>query len=170
MIAIIYSIFWIIAAFILADRNWKPYYPTMLFASLGNALYELLCYNYQLWKLEPNGIQFSMIPIILLTLIGMPLSSWVYLSKYPFKKRAHTQAIYIALYTGIYILMEYLAIKGGSITYHHHWNLLWSILFVIVMFIIMRIHFKKPILALIFSAVFALFLCMVFNVTLSKMK
>lgn len=29
MIAIVYSIFWIAAAFKLADRNWKPYYPTL---------------------------------------------------------------------------------------------------------------------------------------------
>ncbi|MBT2700621.1 hypothetical protein J7E79_25110 [Bacillus sp. ISL-40] len=170
MIAIIYSVIWIIAAFKFADRNWKVYYPTMLFASLGDALYELLCYKYQLWQLEPNGIQFAMIPILLLTLIGMPLSTWVYLSKYPFRKGVLSQSLYIAFFTSVYIVLEYFAVKGGSITYHHHWNLLWSLLFVMVMFMIIRIHFKRPILALIFSAIFAIFLCFIFDVTLDKMK
>ncbi|MEH7502794.1 CBO0543 family protein [Neobacillus drentensis] len=170
MIAIIYSVIWIIVAFKFADRNWKLYYPTMLFASLGNALYDLICYKYQLWQMEPNGLPVAMIPILLLILIGMPLSTWVYLSKYPFRKGVRFQALYIAFFTVIYIILEYVSVKGGSITYHHHWNLLWSLLFVIVMFTIMRIHFKKPLLALILSAIFAIFLCLVFDVTLDKMK
>src|SRR3954468_14674437 len=87
MIAIIYSVIWIIASFKFADRNWKLYYPTMLFASLGNVLYELVCYKYQLWQMEPNGLSFAMIPMLLLILIGMPISTWIFLSKYPFGKR-----------------------------------------------------------------------------------
>ncbi|MGV3463745.1 MAG: hypothetical protein ACO1OT_00445, partial [Heyndrickxia sp.] len=83
IVAIILSISWILVAMKYGDRNWRKYYPSMLFSSLGNALYEILCYKYPLWKMEPNGLGYSMIPILLLTLIGMPLSIWVYLSKYP---------------------------------------------------------------------------------------
>ncbi|WP_223192893.1 hypothetical protein [Paenibacillus sedimenti] len=56
LVAVTYSILWILAAFKFADRNWKPYYPTILYASLGNSLYELLCYNYPLWQMEPTGL------------------------------------------------------------------------------------------------------------------
>jgi hypothetical protein len=170
MIALIYSVLWIIAAYKFADHNWKSYYPTMLFASLGNALYEVVCYKYQLWQMEPNGMPASMIPMLLLILIGMPLSTWIYLSKYPSGKGVLSQAIYIAFFTMTFIIMEYIATKGGSITYHHQWNILWSLLFVIVMFVIIRIHFLRPIIALILSVFFSIFLCVVFDVTLDKMK
>ncbi|MEH7439941.1 CBO0543 family protein [Neobacillus drentensis] len=170
MIAILYSVLWIIAAVKFADRNWIPYYPTLLFASLGNALYELICYKYQLWQMEPNGLPVAMVPICLLILIGMPISTWIYLSKYPYGKGIISQALYIALFVAIYTILEYFSVKGDAITYHHNWNLLWSLLFVIVMFIIIRIHYHRPFLALILSAIFTLFLCLIFDVTFDKMK
>ncbi|MFL6559462.1 MAG: CBO0543 family protein [Bacillus sp. (in: firmicutes)] len=170
MIAIIYSVIWIIASFKFADRNWKLYYPTMLFASLGNVLYELVCYKYQLWQMEPNGLSFAMIPMLLLILIGMPISTWIFLSKYPFGKRIISQVLYISFFVALFIILEYFSVKGGSITYHHNWNLLWSTIFVVVMFIIIRIHFHRPLIALILSGIFTLFLCLIFNVTLEKMK
>ncbi|MED3563812.1 CBO0543 family protein [Bacillus xiapuensis] len=170
MIAITYSVLWIIAAFKFADRNWMPYYPTLLFAALGNALYEVICFKYQLWKMEPNGLPVAMIPILLLTLIGMPFSTWIYLSKYPFEKGLIPQSLYIAFFVAIYTLLEFLSVKGGAITYHHNWNLFWSVLFVIAMFNILRIHYQKPVIALILSVIFIAFLCLVFDVTLDKMK
>ncbi|MDQ6595835.1 hypothetical protein E2K98_18070 [Bacillus salipaludis] len=170
MIAIAYSIIWIVAAFKLADRNWKPYYPTLLYASFGNALYELICYKYQLWQMEPNGLPFAMIPMLLLILLGMPLSTWIYLSKYPFRKGLSSQVLYISLFVVLFVILEFLSIKWGAITYHHNWNLLWSLLFVIVMFIMLRIHYQRPLLALILSVIFSVFLCLMFDVSLDKMK
>jgi hypothetical protein len=170
MIAILYSVLWIVAAFKFADRNWLRYYPTLLFAALGNALYELICYKYQLWQMEPNGLPFAMIPILLLTIIGMPLSAWIYLSKYPFEKGVVLEAIYIGIFSGLFLILEYLSIKGGAITYHNGWNLKWSLLFVIVMFLVLRIHYKRPLFALVISVIFIAILCSVFNVTFDKMK
>jgi hypothetical protein len=168
LVALSYTAFWIIASLKLADRNWKLYYPTLLYAALGNGLYELLCYNYPLWKMEPNGLVFSMIPILLLTLIGMPLSTWVYLSHYPSGKRLHSQALYIGLYCVVFIILEYIAVKFGSITYHNGWNLLWSLLFVIVMFVMLRLHFLRSLIAIMISVAFAFSLCLVFDVNFDK--
>lgn len=170
MIALLYSILWIVASFKFADRNWQQYYPTILFAALGNALYEVICYKYQLWQMEPNGLKYAMIPILLLILIGMPLSTWIYLSNFPFKKGILKQIIYISIFLALFVILEYIAIKVGSITYHHDWNLFWSFIFVVVMFIILPIHHYHPLLALILSAVFAIILCLIFNVSLDKMK
>ncbi|MEO2076318.1 MAG: CBO0543 family protein [Bacillus sp. (in: firmicutes)] len=170
MIAILYSFLWILAALKFADRNWLPYYPTLLFASLGNALYELICYKYQLWQMEPNGLPVAMIPICLLIFIGMPISTWIFLSKYPYSKGISSQVLYIGFFVTIYIILEYFSVKGGAITYHHNWNLLWSLLFVIVMFIIIRIHHRRPMFALILSTIFTGFLCIIFDVTFNKMK
>ncbi|MBU8916917.1 hypothetical protein BGM25_12840 [Bacillus sp. FJAT-29953] len=170
MIAIIYSILWIIAAFKLGDRDWKQYYPTILFSSLGNALYEIICYKYQLWQMEPNGLPAAIIPMMLLILIGMPLSTWIFLSKYPFRKKLSIQAMYTCFYVVMFLVLEYLSIKLGAITYHHNWNLFWSGIFVIVMFLVLRIHYSKPLLALFISVIFSFFLIFVFDVSLDKMK
>jgi hypothetical protein len=170
MIAILYSILWIAAAIKLGDRNWLKYYPTMLYAALGNALYELICYKYQLWQMEPNGLPVAMVPILLLTLIGMPLSTWIFLSKYPFKKRFIFKILYLGIFVLLFVLLEYFSIKIGAISYHHHWNLLWSTIFCIIMFIMLRIHFERPLLALLLSTAIALTLCMIFNVNFEIMK
>jgi hypothetical protein len=170
MTAILFSILWIVAAFKFADRNWQRYYPTLLFATLGNALYELLCYKYQLWQMEPDGLPFAMIPILLLTLIGMPLSTWIYLSKYPFSKSLYSQTGYIGLYILLFVILEWISVKVGAITYHHNWNLWWSLLFVIVMFIVLRIHYLRPLLAIIISVIAAVILCFIFDVSFYQMK
>jgi hypothetical protein len=170
MIAIIYSILWIAVAFKFADRKWLPYYPTLLFASLGNLLYELLCYKYHLWQMEPNGLPVVMIPVLLLTFIGMPASTWVYLSRYPFRKGISTQVLYIAFFTIVFILLEFVAVKYGSITYHHNWNLWWSLVFVVIMFIVLRIHYLRPLLALVISVVIIVSFSLIFHVSLDKMK
>ncbi|MEH7106999.1 CBO0543 family protein [Bacillus sp. JJ1764] len=170
MVAIILSISWIIIALKYGDRDWRKYYPSMLFAALGNALYEVLCFKYQLWKMEPNGLAYSMIPMLLLILIGMPLSTWVFLSRYPYEQSIFKKGIYVSFFIFLFIILEFVSIKLGAITYHHGWNLGWSFLFVIVMFLIIRLHFTRPITAIICSIPFALLLCIIFDVTLNKMK
>lgn len=170
MVAIVLSISWIIAAMKFGDRDWKKYYPSMLFAALGNALYEIICYKYQMWMMEPNGVGYSIILMLLLILVGMPLSTWVFLSKYPSKLSMYKKGIYILFFIFVFIVLEYASVKVGAISYHNGWNLGWSMLFVIVMFVIIRLHFLKPILAIIISIPFTLILCMIFEVTLDKMK
>jgi hypothetical protein len=170
MVAIILSISWIIVAIKFGDRDWRKYYPSMLFAALANALYEVLCYKYHLWQMEPNGVGYSMIPMLLLILVGMPLSTWVFLSNYPYKSGIFKKGIYVLFFVVVFIVLEYLSIKVGAISYHNGWNLGWSLIFVIVMFMVIRLHFTRPILALIISMPFSLLLCMIFEVTLDKMK
>ncbi|GHI01458.1 CBO0543 family protein [Neobacillus kokaensis] len=170
MIAIVLSIVWIIAAIKYGDREWRKYYPSMLFAALGNALYEILCYKYQMWQMEPNGLGYAIIPMLLLILVGMPLSTWVFLSKYPFNKSFYHKVIYLFIFIVLFIVLEFLSVKMGAITYHHGWHLGWSFLFVIVMFLVIRLHYTKPLLALIISLPFTIILCTIFEVTLDKMK
>ncbi|MFD1735050.1 CBO0543 family protein [Bacillus salitolerans] len=170
MLIIFFSIVWIIVAYRFGDRNWRKYYPTMLFAALGNALYEVICYNYSLWQLEPNGLPGAMIPNLLLILIWMPLSTWVFLSHFPTKQSLFKKGLYILLFSAIFMILEFTLLQGGAITYHHGWSFIWSLLFVILMFIVLHIHFKNPIIALILSVLIAFSLCQIFNVSLNKMK
>ncbi|WP_223820895.1 CBO0543 family protein [Bacillus sp. S3] len=170
LIAIVLSVSWIIAAIKFGDRDWKKYYPSMLFAALGNAIYEVLCYKYQLWQMEPNGLGYSIIPMLLLILVGMPLSTWVFLSKYPYHSGIYNKVIYVLIFVLLFIVLEFVSVKLGAITYHHGWNLGWSLVFVIIMFLVIRLHYSWPLLALIISLPFTLILCIIFEVTLDKMK
>ncbi|MFC5653572.1 CBO0543 family protein [Paenibacillus solisilvae] len=170
MVAILYTILWILAAIRFADRNWERYYPSLLFAALFNGVYELICYRYPLWQLEPNGLPAAMIPILLLTLLGMPLSTWVFLSNYPKQARILPQIYYIGFFTAIFVLLEFVSVKCGSITYHNGWNLLWSLLFDMVMFTMLRVHFRKPLIGLLLSIPYAGLLMIIFKVTFDKMK
>ncbi|MDF2958485.1 MAG: hypothetical protein K0S39_220 [Paenibacillus sp.] len=170
MVAILYSTLWILAAFKFADQNWQRYYPTMLFAALGNLLYELICYQHQLWQMEPNGLPVALIPMLLLISIGMPLSTWIYLSTYPTERGIWSKTKHLSLFTAIFVLLEYVSVKCGAITYHNGWNLFWSFLFDIVMFIMLRTHYNKPLLGLVMSLAYTVLLIMMFDVPLEKMK
>ncbi|MGV3466067.1 MAG: hypothetical protein ACO1OT_12335, partial [Heyndrickxia sp.] len=93
-----------------------------------------------------------------------------YLSKYPYEKSIFSKGIYVTIFILAFIILEFISVKMGAITYHHGWNLWWSLFFVTVMFAIIRLHFTRPLMAIILSIPFALLLCMIFNVTLDKMK
>ncbi|WP_311198900.1 CBO0543 family protein [Paenibacillus hexagrammi] len=142
----------------------------MLFAALSNALYEIICYRYQLWQMEPNGLPVAMIPMLLLILIGMPLSTWVYLSNYPTQTGFFKQGSYIAFFTLIFVLLELISVQLGSITYHNGWNLCWSFVFDLIMFIMLRVHHRHPLVGLVFSVIYTGLLLILFDVSFDKMK
>ncbi|SFB06565.1 MULTISPECIES: CBO0543 family protein [unclassified Bacillus (in: firmicutes)] len=171
MVALVYSILWILAAWKWGDwKNWSKYYPTILFASIGNLIYEVVCSEYPMWLMEPNGLPNRTLPILLLVIVGMPLSVFLYLSYYPFKKSKTKQAMHIFLFVAIFVVLEYASVKLGSITYHNGWNLYWSTLFNIVMFSILRLHHTHYRFALILSAIFIGMLSIMFDLTLGKMR
>lgn len=171
MVSVIYSILWIIAALKWGDwKNWRKYYPTLLFAAVGNLLYEVVCANYPMWAMEKNSLPNRTLSILLLSIIGMPVSTFVYLSKFPFKKTKRRQSLYILLFVFVFIVLEYIAVKFGSITYHNGWNLAWSTLFVVIMFPILTIHHRHPVIALLCSILVTIGLSVMFDVTLDKMK
>ncbi|WP_312029613.1 CBO0543 family protein [Paenibacillus sedimenti] len=111
-----------------------------------------------------------MIPILLLTLIGMPLSTWIYLSHYPTERPILQKLRYILLFTALFVVLEYISVRLDAITYHNRWNLFYSLLFDIVMFLVLRIHFRNPLLGIAISAAYVGVLIVCFNVSLEHMK
>ncbi|UUZ81970.1 hypothetical protein LJK88_46915 [Paenibacillus sp. P26] len=171
MVAVVYSLLWILAAWRMVDwRNWRLLYPTAVFSALGNALYEVVCSRYPLWAMEANGSPNATPPALLLILIGMPLSTMIFLSHYPGSKSLGLQALYIAVFIVLFDLLEYISVRLGAITYHHGWNLVWSTLFVVVMFPILRVHYKNPAAGIGLSACAAFGFAALFGVGFDKMK
>jgi hypothetical protein len=171
VIAVFYSMLWVIAAWRLADwRHWRDYYPTMLFAAVGDLFYELIAKDYPMWAMEPNGLPSSIIPMALLAFIGMPLSVFVYLSRFPENRTPIIRLLYILLFTAIFVALEHFSVVFGAITYHHGWHLGWSLLFDIVMFFILYVHHKSPVKAMLLSAVFITALSLLFDLDFDKLE
>lgn len=171
MVSLLYSIFWIVASIWLVKwEQWKQYYPTALFTMVANLTYEVIFAEYLLWAMEPNGLPNVTLNILLLSLIGMPLSTMIYLSNFPFEKSRWKQVGYISLFVLGFTVMEYVSMLLGAITHHHGWTLFGSFLFDIAMFSIILIHFSRPLLAWALSFAVLFVMAWLFGLDFSKMR
>jgi hypothetical protein len=171
VVAVLYSVLWIVAVCLFADiRHWRKYYDSMQFSALANALYDLICYLYPLWQLEANGLPNRTLPTMLLILLGMPLSTFVYLSNYPYGQSMLKKAGYVLLFVAIFDILEFISLQTGAISYHNGWSLWCSTVFTLAIFLYIRLHYSKPLYAIGLSVPFALFLMWMFDVSLDKMK
>ncbi|WP_257351036.1 CBO0543 family protein [Pseudalkalibacillus decolorationis] len=161
---ILLSILVVIASIYLGDwKNWKRYYPTMLFIALSNLLYKLFALTYfHLWEALPNFLLLDKLSVYFLhVFIINPFSAFLFLSNYPKTKGA--QVFHTAKWILIYLVLEWIAVHNGSINHYKDWNMGWSALFVIVMFLLLRIHFLYPFRALVLSLFLTLFYLIVFD-------
>ncbi|WP_053361604.1 CBO0543 family protein [Bacillus sp. FJAT-27251] len=166
----LYALVWIGALWKWGDwRNWRLYYPTLLFLLLGDFLYQyLLVDHYPMWKYTPQGMDAELglthTHIFLsIMLVKYPATVMIYLSKFP-KERLIKQVLYILFWIGIYSVNEFIDLKTNLMTHEHGWSLGWSVLFNTVMFIVLKIHFHKPPAAWVISILFILFLWNMFDV------
>ena len=166
---ILMNVFYLIIGFIWGDwRNWREYYPTILFFIMGDFLYNFLLYKKSMWVFHdlilPNHTMITLLAMV----ISYTATVLIYVGRYPegWKKRF----IWFWLWMGIFLAIEYVNTKFGFITYHNGWNLWWSVIFTGIIFIILPIHHKKPLLAWGLSIVIILSLLTIFEVKLSDMK
>jgi hypothetical protein len=144
-------------------KNWKQYYPTMLFISIANLMYKLFAHTYfHLWELVPDFIIFNKLSVFFLHgLIINPFSAFLFLSKYP--KDKFRQFYHTLLWVIIYLSVEWVAVEIGSIVHDNGWNMGWSAVFVLTMFPMLRLHFLHPFIALILSSILTVFYLFVFD-------
>lgn len=170
---VIYAAIFIFCAVKWGDwKNWKAYYPTFLFLMVGDLVYQFLFFNYSMWEFVPVGSDKNWVKhthiAFLIMLIKYPATVAIFLGHLP--RVFWKKTLYIIAWTLVYILNEYIDLKLGAIVHKHGWNLAWSALFSFVLFTILAIHYKRPLIAWIFSAVFAIFLWNVFGIPKSILK
>jgi hypothetical protein len=170
LLQIIQPLIFIIAAFIWGDwRNWKKYYPTILFIICLDFFSSILMYKHQLWTYEesfliPNHtltdffISFSMFPAVVL----------IFLANYP--KKVVAQISWTLLWIFIFSLTEYIAILSGIATYHNGWNLGWSVLFNCITFPTLHLHYNKPLWAWLVGIPIGAFIIIHFGFSINEMK
>lgn len=166
----IYAIFWLGILIILGDwRNWRRYYPTILFFMLGDFIYMyLLSDHYPMWKYVPSsadreiGVTNTHISFSIM-LLKYPATVLAYLAHFP-RQGLFMKWFYYLAWVMIYYINETIDLHFHLIKYYNGWNIGWSVLFNAVMFFILKVHFHRPLLAWIFSAVFIVFLWNTFDV------
>lgn len=164
-------IVWIVLGLVLVKwKSWKEYYPTVLYYCTANLLYEFLYYNHTLWAFKAittGSINHTMI-LMAFVFVIIPIAIMIYLQRFPLKLSA--QAAYVTIWTFFFSIIEFLFFKMGMFVYEHGWNIWFSVLFDLGMFIMIRLHYKKPLLAVGISAGMVLAFLVLFPISFAEMK
>lgn len=157
----IHAVLWIAAAYKLGDwKNWRKYYPTVLFMGMGNLIYLMAFKNKVLWAFNPGGITpiiselFVILTIFFCTVL-------IFLTHFP--NTLFKQLQYIILWDAIYIIIEVLMLNIGMQVNSNGWSIWWSIFHNFYMFPLLAIHHKSPLLAWPFSIIALLIMMRVFE-------
>ncbi|WP_102349103.1 CBO0543 family protein [Bacillus sp. Marseille-P3661] len=160
---------YLIAGYIWGDwRNWKSYYPTILFFMIGDLLYNFLLYKQSMWLFIDLILPNHTTVTILAMFVSYISTVLIYLGRFP--EGWGKRFMWFLLWSGIYLVIEFINMRLGFITYHNGWNYGWSILFTLFIFFILPIHHKRPIVAWLLSIIIIVGLSMIFNVRISEMK
>ena len=139
-----------LSAYVWSDwRNWKCYYPTILFFMIGDAIYNLVSYNHPLWEqTSPTlGVTFSS---LLMCVTVWPSSALLYLTNFPLSGKFN-KTLYVLIWVALFTLIELVCSYFGNLKYSNGWNIWWSILFDTAMFPLLKIHHENPPIAWILS-------------------
>jgi hypothetical protein len=143
-------------------KNWRAYYPTILFLIGGDLLKNALLHNHRMWAFQEVFfgqkilIGHFAIDLMVMTII-YPATILIYLGHYP--RVWWKQIFWVAFWIFLFSAKEFINLNYLNLINHYHgWNMGWSILFNIVMFVILRIHFKNPLYAWIVSIIWIIFL------------
>ena len=163
-------IVWVLAAFKWSNwKNWRLYYPTILFYIVGNFIYSFLTYNYPLWELVSVSGKTTF-PTMQAILIAWPSSMLLYLSLFPKTKDWGPRIGYVLGWSLFYWLNELVLSWFGYYRYSNGWNVWWSLGFNVVMFPLLKIHYEFPPFAWILAIIIGVSVIWFFHIPISSMK
>lgn len=166
LVVIVYIIF---AYYFVDWKNWKKYYPTIQFFIICNLLYNVIFYNHTLWRYNAVTVDWLNHTLIDITFsfFIVPVVIMIYLRYYPKGKK---QYLYIGIWIAYFTIIEYLFYKKGLFIYENNWNLFWSGVFNLILFTMVRIHYKRPLTALIVSIPIIAILLTLFHPSINDLK
>ena len=131
-------------------RNWKNYYPTILFFILSNVVCILLIYNHPLWLYGPSILNRTFSDLFICITVYL---STVMLFIPNFPKKITKIISHISFYAAIYTIAELIGVKLGYFTYYNGWNIWHSLIFNFILFPALMIHYKKPLYAWVIALI-----------------
>ena len=146
-------------------RNWRLYYPTVLYLLVGDLVSDYLLCDAPLFAFCRLSGRTPALDIAIMLLV-YPSTCVLFLSFLPdaWKK----QLPYLALWVGIYTVIEAIAILIGDYRYMGVWNLGYSVLVDVGMFCLLALHYKKPLLVWPVSAALAFLMLWWFRIPLVR--
>ncbi|WP_274365387.1 CBO0543 family protein [Paenibacillus thermotolerans] len=149
-----------------AIKHWRNYYPTVVYLSLCNLLYNFLAKKHLTWQFHPDWLLSHKVSDLLNTFVLLPSAAMLYLHFFPMTKGKKI-AYYLAWVAG-FSALEYLWFLFKRITYQHGWSFIWSIGFYFVMFLALRLHYTHLGKALFLSLAVIVFLIIRFDVPIRE--
>lgn len=146
-------------------RNWRLYYPTILYLMVGNLVCDYLLHGRQMWGFGKFIDAYPVLSLAVMLLL-YPATVILYLTFLP--KPAGRQALYVLLWVGIYTAIEMLAYLTGGFCYHSCWNIWLSLAFNAIMFPLLLLHYKKPLLVWPLSAAICFLFLWWFGIPLAR--
>lgn len=148
-------------------REWGKYHLTIFYVIICNLLYNHLARKKMLWEYSPDFYPRSHIIVdILYSFINLPAITLLFLTFYPFTASRFRKVRFIALWAGVSLLVEYPFYKFGRLILQNGYEYWMDGLFYIVMYSMIRLHFSRPFLTYILSAIVATFMLWLFKVPL----
>ncbi|WP_017379044.1 CBO0543 family protein [Paenisporosarcina sp. TG-14] len=150
-------------------RNWRKYYPTILFISVFSLLAYILTIDYPLWLYNETFLFHNrMMHELRLIFFLFPSIILLFLTFYPKTSVMLRQLVYIFIWVIIWSIVETFLVFLKIITYHNGWNFPWSVVVWFIMFSVIAIHQKKPIWVWLICMIFSAIVIIYFNIPLVK--
>ncbi|PLS04263.1 CBO0543 family protein [Neobacillus cucumis] len=152
-------------------RNWKKYYPSILFIVSVDFFISVLMYEYPLWTFRGSlMVPNHTIADFIIAFITFPNLTLLYLSMFPYKLHWFKQFVYIAVWVIIEVMLESLFMFAKLISYHHGWGFGWSCIVWIFLFIGLRLHQTRPLWAWVLCFVCTAFLILYFHIPVTTFR
>ena len=145
MYNIFLGVFSICICYKLGDwKNWKEYYPTILFFILSSVTCIILTYNHPLWLYQSVIINHTFTDLFI-SITVYPCTIMMFIPHLP--SRISKIILHISIYVAVYTIPEFVAVKLGYFTYYNGWNIWYTVIFNYIMFPVLILHYKKPLYA-----------------------
>ncbi len=140
-------------------KHWKEYYPTALFAVIGDFSYNMLFSERFLW--EYKTLFDHRVADMTYAFFVFPCTAMLFLRYYP--KGLLREGLYILLWTALYTVIECISCHIGNLIHYGGWNMFWSFGLYFFAFILIRIHYKKPLIVWPIGLAFAIAIMIIFH-------
>lgn len=153
---------WVIILYKFGDwKNWRLYYPTILFFWCGNFIAQIVFCNHHFW-LYKNPLMSHTLTDFISMIFVFSSTTILYLQYYP--RKFINQTLYILFWVSLYSAVEWVFVLLGGIVHQYGWTMWLSIIHNTYQFILLRIHQKKPILAWILACIILAIVMFIFKI------
>jgi len=142
-------------------RNWKSYYPTILFLIAGDFIASFVFSAKPLWRYDATIFSGTLTQLIV-ALIIYPCTVLTFLSSY--KKTGINKVVLITIWVCLFSLLEFLGIKYNYFSHYNGWSFPYSFVFDFILFSLLVVHQQSPTKAWLLSLITGLLITSWFEI------